>query len=153
MSKKTNFASGEGKVEISLDGGTTWAELKDVTNFGISVDTSDETWTPFSGGGFQKAYATSKSLSVSVEKNLNASEVVDQEILSLAFVSDVSNHNFATVKFEFPLIDDTNTTPATLEITGPIIIGDVVSGASTDMSMLNFEIHSNGKPVYAQEAA
>lgn len=148
------YASGEGKISLSFDGGTTYTELdnKNITNIGITIDGEEQTWTGFNNGGWQSSYMTAKSASVSIDKNLNLKDATDQKLVETILTKNAYDHNYVSIKFEFPIISDLpTTTPATWTVEGVLKPGDILSSAAEDMAPLNFEIVSNGKPVYVKE--
>lgn len=148
---KEIYASGESKIEISFDNGTTYFELKNTTAVNFSMDNNKEEFVPFNGGGWKKAYITSKGLGISVEKKYKPAEDADKKLMELALSKTAYEHNYASIKFTFPMIAEKATTAATFEAEVAISISDLVSQGSEDVANLKFEGTVNGKPTYTEE--
>ena len=134
------------KIEIGVSKqASTWTykEIADMESASITVDTGVEEWNPMVHGGWRKALATSKSLSMSMSgKRCLGDDGND-------YVAGLWNKNgqdcYSSCKITLPN-DDTLVFDCVVQVTS------FLGSDSTAVAPLEFELLSNGEPVYTAAA-
>lgn len=118
--------------------------IADCDEFGVSFDNGVEEWNPFESEGWKKRLMTSKALTISVKGKRNIGDEGNDEIASCTF----ANGREAERPFKWTFPDG-----ATLFFANAVIsVTSNSGGSSTSVGPLEFEVMSNGKPVYTPAA-
>ena len=133
------------KIEIGTSKtGSEWtyAEIADMETASISVDTGVEEWNSITEGGWRKALATSKSLSVSMSGKRCLGDTGND------YVAGLWNKNGqecnSSCKITVPNGD-------TLVFDCVVQVTSFLGSDSTAVAPLEFELLSNGEPVYTAQ--
>lgn len=135
------------KIEIGITKTAdewTYAEIADMESANITVDTGVEEYNSITDGGWRKALATSKALSMSMSgKRCLGDEGND-------YVADKWNKNGqecnSSCKITLPN-DDTIVFDCVVQVTS------FLGSDATAIAPLEFELLSNGEPIYTAKAA
>lgn len=135
------------KIEIGITKTAdewTYAEIADMESANITVDTGVEEYNSITDGGWRKALATSKALSMSISgKRCLGDEGND-------FVASKWNKNGqecnSSCKITLPN-DDTIVFDCVVQVTS------FLGSDATAIAPLEFELLSNGEPVYTEKTA
>ena len=135
------------KIEIgTAKTGETWtyAEIADMESANITVDTGVEEWNSIKGGGWRNALATAKALSMSMSGKRCLGDVGND------YVAGMWNKNGqacnSSCKITLPN-DDTLVFDCVVQVTS------FLGSDATAVAPLEFELLSNGEPVYTEKAA
>ena len=112
--------------------------------FSVAFDNGVEEWNAFEQEGWKSRLLTAKSITISVKAKRTIGDTGNDLIASLAYVNgrDAERNflwtlpNGATVLFKNAVIS----------------VGNSGSGTSTSVAPLEFDVMSNGKPVYTPAA-
>ena len=126
------------KVDISNTSTPSWKTIADCETFEVAFDNGVEEWTPFESEGWKRRLMTAKSVTITVSGKRNIGDDGDDFISGLSF----ANGQNAQAGFQWSFPDGTVVTfsDAVFNVTKNL------SGASTDVAPLEFEVMSNGKP-------
>lgn len=114
--------------------------IADCEEFGVSFDNGVEEWNPFEEKGWKKRLMTAKALTISVKGKRNIGDKGNDEVASCTF----ANGKDAERPFKWTFPDG-----ATLFLANAVIsVTSNGGGASIGVAPLEFEVMSNGKPVY-----
>lgn len=134
------------KIEIGTAKTTdewTYAEIADMESANITVDTGVEEWNSITEGGWRKALATAKSLSMSMSGKRNLGDKGND------YVASMWNKNGqecnSSCKITLPN-DDTLVFDCVVQVTS------FLGSDATAVAPLEFELLSNGEPVYTAKA-
>lgn len=134
------------KIEIGTAKTTdewTYAEIADMESANITVDTGVEEWNSISDGGWRKALATAKSLTVSLSGKRNLGDKGND------YVASMWNKNGqecnSSCKITLPN-DDTLVFDCVVQVTS------FLGSDATAVAPLEFDLLSNGEPVYTAKA-
>ena len=107
----------------------------------INVDTGVETWYGLAEGGWQKALATSKALTVDMAGKRSYGDAGND------LIADMWNTNGVNA-----LVDVQITLPdkATVEFTAVVQITNIWGGDSTAVGALEFSLICDGEPQYTE---
>ena len=128
-------------IEICTTGttGTTFAPIADMENAKLSIETGVETWHSITEDGWQRALATAKSYTLSMNGKRSIGDPGNDYIAELALKN--GRDCDSKIKVTFP--------------DGAVFTGDVVVSVSdyagddtTAVNPLAFDLISNGKPTY-----
>lgn len=145
MSKTGVFSCYENQFQVGKKGTTeATTNIADCEEFGVSFDNGVEEWNPFEEGGWKKRLMTAKSLTISVKGKRNIGDEGNDEIASCTF----ANGKEAERPFKWTFPDG-----ATLFMENAVIsVTANGGGSSSSVAPLEFEVMSNGKPVYTPAA-
>jgi hypothetical protein len=125
-------------IEICTTG-TTFAPIADMENAKLSIETGVETWHSITEDGWQRALATAKSYTLSMNGKRSIGDPGNDYIAGLALKN--GRDCDSKIKVTFP--------------DGAVFTGDVVVSVSdyagddaTAVNPLAFNLISNGKPTY-----
>ena len=122
----------------------TYAEIADMESANITVDTGVEEWNSIKGGGWRNALATAKALSMSMSGKRCLGDVGND------YVAGMWNKNGqacnSSCKITLPN-DDTLVFDCVVQVTS------FLGSDATAVAPLEFELLSNGEPVYTEKAA
>lgn len=126
------------KVDISTNATPSWKTIADCETFEVAFDNGVEEWTPFESEGWKRRLMTAKSVTITVSGKRNIGDDGNDFISGLSF----ANGQNAQAGFQWSFPDGTVVTfsDAVFNVTKNL------SGASTDVAPLEFEVMSNGKP-------
>lgn len=112
--------------------------------FGVSFDNGVEEWTPFESEGWKHRLMTAKGMSISVKAKRTIGDAGNDMVAGMM----MSNGSNSEKNFLWTFPDG-----ATLLLKNAVISVTANSGgASTGVAPLEFEVMSNGKPVYTPAA-
>lgn len=130
------------QINAKAEGAQTdnWVTIADCETFEVSFDNGVEEWTPFDSEGWVRRLMTAKNITLSVSGKRNRGDAGNDYIAGLGF----KNGRDAEVDFRWIFPDSARTM---VEFAGcPINVTALMSGDSTAVAPLEFEILSNGKP-------
>lgn len=112
--------------------------------FTVSFDNGVEEWNPFDQKGWKARLMTSKSVTISVKGKRTLGDAGNDMIAGLAY----KNGREAELDFKWTFPDNSTV----LFKNAVVSVTANGSGASTNVGPLEFEVMSNGKPVYTPAA-
>lgn len=113
--------------------------IKDMETFSPSIDGNIEEWTPMDTEGWIRRLSTGKGFTISLSGKRHVGDPGNDYIASLAWKSGIECSSKAEI--EFPDGDK-------LEFDCVVNVTTPFGGDSTNVSTLEFELQSDGKPVY-----
>ena len=113
--------------------------IKDMETFSPSIDGNIEEWTPMDTEGWVRRLSTGKGFTISLSGKRHVGDPGNDYIASLAWKSGIECSTKAEI--EFPDGDR-------LEFDCVVNVTTPFGGDSTNVSTLEFELQSDGKPVY-----
>ncbi len=118
--------------------------IAEMESFSMSITSDAEEWHPLESKGWRKLLVTAKALTISVSGKRSYGDAGNDYIASLALKNGRNcNSKFA---LNFPNGDK-------LEMPCAIKVTNWVGGDSTNVQALEFDIESNGEPVFTQAPA
>jgi hypothetical protein len=113
--------------------------IKDMETFGISIDGSVEEWTPMDTEGWVRRLMTGKGFSISLNGKRNVGDPGNDYIADTAWKSGLDCSSKAEVNF-----------PDGSKLAYDCIVNVTTpnGGDSTNVSTLEFELMSDGKPTF-----
>ncbi len=125
------------------DGSTDFAEVEDMESGTISVETGVETWNSLTQGGWQRALATAKNLSLGFSGKRCIGSKGNDYIASKWLCNGQACNSTAKITF-----------PDGAVLTAPVVIkvSSVNGGDATNVAGLEYELISDGKPTYTAPA-
>ena len=133
------------KIEIGVSKTAseyTYAEIADMESASITVDTGVEEWNSITEGGWRKALATSKALSMSMSGKRCIGDAGNDYIASLWNKNGQECNS--SCKITVPN-GDILTFDCVVQVTS------FLGSDSTAVAPLEFELLSNGEPVYTEQ--
>lgn len=133
------------KIEIGTSKtGETWtyAEIADMESASISVDTGVEEWNSITEGGWRKALATSKALSMSMSGKRSIGDAGNDYVASLWNKNGQECNSSCQITLPN---EDTLVFDCVVQVTS------FLGSDSTAVAPLEFELLSNGEPVYTEK--
>lgn len=112
--------------------------------FTVSFDNGVEEWNPFDQKGWKARLMTSKSVTISVKGKRTLGDAGNDMIAGLAY----ENGRATELDFKWTFPDNSTV----LFKNAVVSVTANGSGASTNVGPLEFEVMSNGKPVYTPAA-
>lgn len=135
------------KIEIGTSkAGETWeyAEIAEMESASISIDTGVEEWNSIMNSGWRSALATAKALSMSMSGKRCLGDTGND------YVAGLWNKNgqdcYSSCKITLPN-DDTLVFDCVVQVTS------FLGSDATAVAPLEFELLSNGEPVYTAKGA
>jgi hypothetical protein len=113
--------------------------IKDMETFSPSIDGNVEEWTPMDTEGWIRRLMTGKGFSISLSGKRHVGDPGNDYVAGLAFKNGMDCSSKAAI--EFPN-GDTLAFDCVVNVTTPF------GGDSTNVSSLEFELQSDGKPNY-----
>lgn len=125
-------------IEICTTG-TTFAPIADMENAKLSIETGVETWHSITEDGWQRALATAKSYTLSMNGKRSIGDPGNDYIAGLALKNGRDCDSKIKVTF-----------PDGAVFTGDVVVsvGDYAGDDATAVNPLAFDLISNGKPTY-----
>lgn len=122
----------------------TMSSIADMESFSVSFDNGIEEWTPFETEGWLRRLATAKAVTITVAGKRNVGDTGNDAVAGLI------NKNGREVEKDFQW---TFPDGSKIELTGAVInVTNVGAGDSTGVAPLEFEVMSNGKPIFTEAA-
>ena len=113
-------------------------DIADMESFSVSFDNGVEEWKPFYQKGCTRRLMTAKSVTISVSGKRNVGDAGNDYIAGLAF----KNGRDSEADFQWTFPDGTK-----IKFKDAVInLKDFISGDSTGVAPLSFDVMSNGKP-------
>lgn len=119
----------------------TYSTIADMESAAINVDTGVETWYGLAEGGWQKALATSKALTINMAGKRSYGDTGNDLIASMWN----TNGTNALVDVEISLPDG-----AKLDFTAVVQVTNIWGGDSTAVGALEFSLICDGAPEYTE---
>ncbi|MGN0503138.1 MAG: phage tail tube protein [Ruminococcus sp.] len=139
------FPCYENQFQIGEAGvGTPSTQIANCEEFSVSFDNGVEEWNSFESKGWKDRLMTAKSIIISVKGKRTVGDEGNDLVAGLAF----KNGRDVEKDFQWTFPDGSTT----LFPNSVISVTNVGSGASTNPAPLEFEVMSNGKPVYTPAA-
>lgn len=113
--------------------------VKDMETFTIAIDGKVEEWTPMDTAGWVRRLMTGKSFSLGMKGKRNHGDAGNDYVAGLAWKDGVD----CSSKFKVTFPDG-----ATLAFNCVVNVKTPAGGDSTSTSTLEFDVLSDGKPVY-----
>ncbi len=142
MEKKTGvFPCYENQFKVAAAGSTEAdTTIANCDEFGVSFDNGVEEWNAFEQEGWKSRLMTAKSVTISVKAKRTLGDPGNDLIAGLAY----KNGRDCEVNFKWTFPDGSTV----LFSNAVISVTANGSGGSTTVAPLEFEVMSNGKPVY-----
>ena len=121
-----------------------YVTIADMESASISVDTGVETWNPLEAKGWQRALATSKSITISMSGKRNIGDPGNDYVASKLLKNGQACNT--SYKITFPNGD-------TLVVPSVIQVKSVAGADSTNVAPLEVDLISDGKPEYTASAS
>jgi hypothetical protein len=140
------YPAWENMLTIDLNGGTgepNYAIIAEIESFGISIDGNTEEWAPYELEGWLRRMNTGKSFTLSCSGKRHIGDPGNDYIASKAF--ETGQDTTGKIKWVFP-------SSAMLEFYGVINVTAMDAAESRNVAPLEFEIASDGKPVFTDAA-
>lgn len=119
-------------------------KIAEVESFSVSIDGNTEEWKPMNLEGWTRRMVTGKSLTISMTGKRCIGDPGNDYVSSLAWATGAScNSRFS---WEFP-------GGAKLEFDCVISVTNPGGGDSTNVAPLEFDVMSDGKPMYTPAAS
>lgn len=135
----------ENQFQIGEAGaGTPSTEIANCEEFSVSFDNGVEEWNPFEAKGWKARLMTAKAITISVKGKRTVGDGGNDLVAGLAY----KNGREVEKDFQWTFPDGSKV----LFSNAVISVTNVGSGASTSAAPLEFEVMSNGKPVYTPAA-
>lgn len=118
--------------------------IADMESYSISINNNIQDWTAFGEDGWKKRLMTGKDVVITVKGKRNIGDTGNDMVANVAF----KNGTEAQLNFLWNFPDG-----ATLLFKNAVInVTAINTGDSTNVAPLEFEVQSNGKPVYTPAA-
>lgn len=112
--------------------------VKDAESLSISIDNGIEEWNPMDAEGWGRALTTAKSLSISMGGKRNYGDAGNDFVAGLAWANGQECNS--AMKVTFPNQD--------ILYVPCVISTNALGGDSTGIDSLEWEVKSDGKPLY-----
>ena len=146
MSSTGVYACWENAFAIGAAGGVAAPEtpIADCISFSISFNNNVEEWTPFGSEGWMNRFMTGKDVTISVSAKRNIGDTGNDMVESCATANGTAAQK--NVLWNLP-------SGASLLLKNAVInVKNIGAGAATNVAPLEFDIMSNGKPVFTPAA-
>ncbi len=118
--------------------------IAEMESFSLSITSDAEEWHPLEAKGWRKLLVTAKALTISLSGKRSYGDAGNDYVAGLALKNGRNcNSKMALI---FPNGDK-------LEMTCAIKVTNFVGGDSTNVQVLEFDIESNGEPVFTEAPA
>lgn len=119
------------------------SSIADMESFSVAFDNGVEEWTPFESEGWTKRLMTSKALTITVTGKRSIGDAGNDYIASLFN----KNGRDVEVPFAWTFPDGSKV----LLEKAVINVTNIGAGDSTGVAPLEFDVMSNGKPVFTEQ--
>ncbi|WP_041137925.1 phage tail tube protein [Beduini massiliensis] len=151
MEKRTGvYPCYENQFEVQTKSATTEPEteavmspIADMESFSVAFDNGVEEWTPFESEGWTKRLMTSKALTITVTGKRSIGDAGNDYIASLFN----KNGRDVEVPFAWTFPDGSKV----LLEKAVINVTNIGAGDSTGVAPLEFDVMSNGKPIFTEQ--
>ena len=117
-------------------------DIADMVTFSVALDNGVEEWNPMDQKGWVRRLLTSKSITISISGKRNIGDAGNDFVNGLALKNGVESQG--CLQWTFPNGDKLILENAVFNIT------NWNGGDSTNVSPLEFDVMSNGKPEYVE---
>lgn len=117
-------------------------DIADMVTFSIALDNGVEEWNPMDQKGWVRRLLTSKSITISISGKRNVGDAGNDFVNGLALKNGVESQG--CLQWTFPNGDKLILENAVFNIT------NWNGGDSTNVSPLEFDVMSNGRPEYVE---
>lgn len=117
-------------------------DIADMVTFSVALDNGVEEWNPMDQEGWVRRLLTSKSITISISGKRNIGDAGNDFVNGLALKNGVESQG--CLQWTFPNGDKLILENAVFNIT------NWNGGDSTNVSPLEFDVMSNGKPEYVE---
>lgn len=124
---------GENSVESDMK------VIKEMDNFSMSIASDSQEWYPMDAKGWRKLLVTAKALTISLAGKRCYGDEGNDYVASVALKNGRSCNSKLKITFS---------NGDTLEMDCVLKITNWVGGASTDVQPLEFDLESNGEPIF-----
>lgn len=124
---------------------TTYKTIADMESFSVSFDNGVEEWTPFETEGWVRRLMTAKALTITVTGKRNIGDAGNDQVA--AMFNKNGRDAEAPFQWTFPDGSEVELKEAVINVT------NIGAGDSTGVGPLEFEVMSNGKPVFTEATA
>ncbi len=115
--------------------------IADMENFSMSITSDSQEWYPMDAKGWRRLLVTAKAITISLSGKRNYGDDGNDYVASLALKNGRSC--CSKLKLTFPNED-------TLEMKCVLKVTNWVGGASTDVQPLEFDLESDGEPIFTE---
>lgn len=136
----------DNKFKISTSGrtGTEMVPISNMESFSVAIDGNIEEWTPMESEGWTRRLTTGKALTITLSGKRDIGDAGNDYVADNAW----SSGNACDSKFEWEFPSGAKLAfDCVLNVTNP------GGGDSTNVSGLEFEVQSDGKPTYTAPPA
>lgn len=127
--------AGESSIETDMK------TIADMENFSMSITSDTQEWNPMDAKGWRRLLVTAKALTISLSGKRNYGDDGNDYVAGLALKN--GRNCCSKLKLTFPNGD-------TLEMKCVLKVTNWVGGASTDVQPLEFDLESDGEPVFTE---
>lgn len=139
------FPCYENQFQVAAAGSTAVdTTIANCEEFGVSFDNGVEEWNAFENKGWKSRLMTAKSVTISVKAKRTLGDAGNDLIADLAY----KNGRDCEIDFKWTFPDGSTV----LFKNAVVSVTANGSGGSTGVAPLEFEVMSNGKPVYTPAA-
>lgn len=117
--------------------------IADMDNFSMNITSDSQEWYPMDAKGWRRLLVTAKAITISLAGKRNYGDEGNDYVASLALKN--GRYCGSKLKLTFPNGDK-------LEMNCVLKITNWVGGASTDVQPLEFDLESDGEPVFTEHA-
>lgn len=118
--------------------------IADMENFSMSITSDSQEWYPMDEKGWRRILVTAKAITISLSGKRNYGDSGNDYVASLA-LKNGRNCN-SKLKITFPNED-------TLEMKCVVKVTNWLGGQSTDVQPLEFDLESDGEPIFTEHAS
>lgn len=118
--------------------------IAEMDNFSMSVTSDTQEWNPMDAKGWRKLLVTAKALTISLSGKRCYGDDGNDYVAGLALKN--GRNCCSKMSIDFPNGDK-------LEMNCVVKVTNWVGGASTDVQPLEFDLESNGEPVFTPASA
>lgn len=130
--------AGENSAEADM------VEIAEMDNFSMSVTSDTQEWNPMEAQGWRKLLVTAKALTISLSGKRSYGDAGNDYIAGLALKN--GRNCCSKMEIEFPNGDK-------LSMNCVVKVTNWVGGASIDVQPLEFDMESDGEPIFTTAVA
>lgn len=117
--------------------------IADMENFSMSITSDSQEWNPMDTKGWRRILVTAKAITISLSGKRNYGDEGNDYVSRLTLKNGRSCNS--KMKLTFPNGD-------TLQMNCAVKVTNWVGGASTDVQPLEFDLESDGEPIFTEHA-
>lgn len=133
-----DFAIGT-KGEESID--TDMKTIADMENFSMSITSDSQEWNPMDAKGWRRILVTAKAITISLSGKRNYGDAGNDYVAGLT----LKNGRKCNSKLKLTFSNGDK-----LEMNCAVKVTNFLGGASTDVQPLEFDLESDGEPVFTE---